>query len=384
MFDLSGYPRLLKALSYWYRIQASMLRRNPGTLKATNHRARFYEDAWREAAHSLDANVQSLGRGICEIRRSHKCVRVSKNCTPIDDPVTLEIAGDKALVYRLLAQCVVPIPRYAEFTLSSIREAIEFMEAVAGDCVVKPTRDTGGGAGVTTGIRTRHSLALAAAAAAAHGTDLLIEQQIEGDTYRLLYLDGVLLDAVVRKAPSVVGDGESTVAKLVAKANAERLNRGVELGQVLITPDLDMRRTLAEHGLRLRSIPRPGQVVRLKTVANENSSLENEAASHLLCDSIVESGSIAAWAVGVRFAGVDVVTRDPGVPLADSGGVILELNTTPGYYYHYHRRGGRCPVATAILKTLLCEEQVERESNTVWETAQPSGSKEYDHENVHV
>ena len=69
MFDLAGYPRLLKALSYWYRIQASMLRRNPGVQKAASHRARFYEDAWREAANSLGASEQSLGREIWEIRR---------------------------------------------------------------------------------------------------------------------------------------------------------------------------------------------------------------------------------------------------------------------------------------------------------------------------
>jgi D-alanine-D-alanine ligase-like ATP-grasp enzyme len=49
---------------------------------------------------------------------------------------------------------------------------------------------------------------------------------------------------------------------------------------------------------------------------------------------------------------VDVLTTDPGVPLARSGGVVLEVNTTPGYYYHYHRRGPEAPVATMILERL--------------------------------
>ena len=40
-------------------------------------------------------------------------------------------------------------------------------------------------------------------------------------------------------------------------------------------------------------------------------------------------------AVGSSFAGVDVVTVDPTRPLRDSGGVFLEINTTPGIHHHY-------------------------------------------------
>src|SRR5205823_1628012 len=113
----------------------------------------------------------------------------------------------------------------------------------------------------TTGVRRRSHLALAAAAAAVYGDDLLIEEQLKGDNYRLLYLDGVLLDAYVRQPPTVVGDGRSTVARLVRRANSDRLSRGSGLSQVLLTIDLDMRRTLAKQGLSLRSVPPAGAVV---------------------------------------------------------------------------------------------------------------------------
>jgi glutathione synthase/RimK-type ligase-like ATP-grasp enzyme len=43
--------------------------------------------------------------------------------------------------------------------------------------------------------------------------------------------------------------------------------------------------------------------------------------------------------VGTRLAGIDVITTDPGVPLGESGGVILEVNATPGYHHHYTRDG---------------------------------------------
>jgi cyanophycin synthetase len=274
---------------------------------------------------------------------------------PIDDPVTLAIAGDRPLTYQLLARAGIMIPRYVEFTFKEMARAVGFMESGRRECVVKPAKGTGGGRGVTTGIRRPLHLALAAAAAAVYGDDLLIEEQLEGDNYRLLYLDGVLLDAYVRKPPTIVGDGRSTVSQLVRRANADRLSRGSGLSQVLLSVDLDMRRTLAKQGLSLRSVPLAGAVVTLKTVVNENCGADNAMATHLLCDSIIEDGARAADALRVRLAGVDVVTRDPGVPLQEAGGAVLEVNTTPGFYYHYQKRESAFPVAVHLLKKLLAD-----------------------------
>ncbi len=60
-------------------------------------------------------------------------------------------------------------------------------------------------------------------------------------------------------------------------------------------------------------------------------------------------------ALGSRFAGVDLLTNDPTVPLAESRGVFVEINTTPGLHHHYitaedHERH---PVAARILDRLL-------------------------------
>jgi cyanophycin synthetase len=233
--------------------------------------------------------------------------------------------------------------------------AIAFMESSPRECVIKPAKGTGGGRGVTTGIRRRLHLALAAASAAVYGDDLLIEEQLEGDNYRLLYLDGVLLDAFVRKPPTAVADGHSTVFRLVRRANAERLRHGFVLSQVLLSVDQDMRRTLAKQRLSLRSVPPEGTVVTLKTVVNENCGADNTTATDLLCDSIIEAGARAADALEVRLAGVDVVTRDPAVPLEESGGAVIEVNTTPGFYYHYHKRDGAFPVAVHVLQKLLAD-----------------------------
>src|SRR5665213_3407721 len=195
-----------------------------------------------------------------------------------------------------------------------------------------------------------------AAAAAVYGDTLLIEEQIGGDNYRLLYLDGELLDAFVRKPPTVIGDGRSTVARLLHAQNSDRLRHGSGQSQALLSIDLDMRRTLAKQKLSLRSVPARGMEVVLKTVVNDNCGIDNSNAARLLCPSIVEDAAKAVRALQIRLAGVDVITADPTVPLAKSGGAILEVNAPPNFYYHYHKSDGACPVAVHVLRRLMkCE-----------------------------
>lgn len=348
------HPGTLKLLSdavlarYWYR------RRHPGSRRADEHRSRFYTEVWHEAAARLGASVEQLDKDVVEIRLGRACTRARQNTTAIDDPVTLSLAVDKPLVYRLLSKRGLRIPNHFEFTLSGLAEAVAFIRRFGGEWVVKPANGAAG-RGVTTGVVTTFQFVRAAVAAAAFGSNLVVEQQAEGNVYRLLYLNGRLLDAVLRKSPAVVADGSSSIRKLVRLENQARLKAGCKFGQVLLSIDLDMRHTLAKQGLSLSSVPKKATAVTLKTVINENSVADNVSATSLLCKSIIEDGAAAAATVGVRLAGVDVVTRDPGVPLAQSGGVILEVNTTPGYHYHYYQRDGGAAVAIPILSWLLIE-----------------------------
>jgi cyanophycin synthetase len=158
---------------------------------------------------------------------------------------------------------------------------------------------------------------------------------------------------VVRRPPTVTGDGTSSVHRLVQQANAERIQGGPAVSHGLLRIDMDMKRTLARQGMSLASVPGKGEVVTLKTAINENCGADNETVTHLLGSALIEEGARAAAVTGVRLAGVDVITRNPGVSLRESGGVILEVNSPPGYYWHYHKRDGVCPVATHVLQALL-------------------------------
>jgi D-alanine-D-alanine ligase-like ATP-grasp enzyme len=71
----------------------------------------------------------------------------------------------------------------------------------------------------------------------------------------------------------------------------------------------------------------------------------------------VDEARLVMDGLETRLAGVDVVTTDPSQSLADSGGVLLDVNPQPGIHHHYiyitdadHRNH---PVAVRLLESLL-------------------------------
>ena len=50
---------------------------------------------------------------------------------------------------------------------------------------------------------------------------------------------------------------------------------------------------------------------------------------------------------------MDILTPRADQPLKEARGVILEVNSPPGYFWHYHKRDGAFPVAVAVLQALL-------------------------------
>ncbi|MHA6795984.1 hypothetical protein ACVGVM_21085 [Pseudonocardia bannensis] len=337
----------------------------------------FYRELWISAATDVGATVSELSDGTLEIGLGTGRVRVRNTHCSIDGREVIDRSRNKALVCRMLTKAGLPVPAHKVFSLATLGAAQGFLAAAQSPCVVKPARDTGAGQGVTTGVRMPVDLQRAAVAAAAAGArggrkgrsgalasrlvgmlrslstvPLLVEHQVSGANYRLLYLDGMLLDAIRRDPPTVTGDGRSSVKALIDRVNSERLRSGGLHGQRLITRDLDLARTLAAQGLHETTVPAAGLVVRLKTTINENSPDRNHPARHELCEEIIEDGRRAAALVGARLAGVDILTLDPSVPLAKSGGCLLEVNTTPGLAMHHHSHPGQVAPAIALLRQL--------------------------------
>lgn len=328
-------------------------RQQASAFEDSNHRRRFYQSLWRRSADSLGYHYRELGYGFWAVSDRHgNEVRGKGGNLSLDTSVALQLAGNKALSHRLLQDTPgYRAPAFCEFRLSSIHKALAFMQQ-QGPCVVKPARDTGAGAGVITGIHSATALRRAAVTASIKCKDLLIEETIPGSSYRLLFLNGQFIHGVRRDSPHVVGDGKSTVRELIEAENSRRRQQGdTTLSLFLLDVDQECRATLAAQSLGLASRPDNGQKVMVKRVVNQNAAKENVEITDQVHPSILETGAKASTHLGLELSGVDVLTTDISRPLADTGGVINEINSTPGLHHHYLTAQKRDPeIAEKLLR----------------------------------
>jgi D-alanine-D-alanine ligase-like ATP-grasp enzyme len=318
-------------------------------------RTAVYTAIWREAADAVGAEVRELGSGFLEVRRDGAAAKVWHQFVPLDDPVTLRLALDKPVVHGLLEGASVPVPDHLEWSFSDHAAALRFLAAAGGPCVIKAASGTGGGEGTTAGVDSPARLMRARLRAGRFGTRLLIERQVPGAVYRLLFLDGELIDVIRHVPPRLTGDGRATVEQLIDRENARRLAAAGAAGLSLLEVGLDTVFTLERQGLRLDSVVAEGETIAVQTVTNDNRLEDTETFREPLNPELVDAARRAAGAVGLRLAGVDVITPDASQPLERTGGAVAEVNGTPGIHHHYHVADAAIatPVAVPILERVL-------------------------------
>ena len=333
-----------------YRFRSG--RANSGVRHMWSQRVEFYQSMWRKACAEVGADLTIDGKGVITMRRGAHCLKARDHQTFVDSRMSILGSLDKVLVHKLLQKQGIPVPGHMVVGIGDFSRALVFMETAGGKLVVKPASQTGGGSGVTTNVSSASRLRSAMALARTYCRKILLEQQIAGDCYRLLFMDGELVDSILRLSPSVTGDGKSTVGELLRRENAERVRLGTKRSQVLIGFDDDVRNTIAEQGLEIGSVVEAGRSFKLKQAINENALQENIPSTDFLCTEIVDAARTAAELVGLRLAGVDVMTRDGRLPLRQTGGAVIEVNAPPNLYYHHlDGRGGS--VATSILQAFF-------------------------------
>lgn len=315
-------------------------------------RAAVYRTIWESAAQRVGARVRVGSGGYLEISDGRAVTTVRENLVELDNPVTLQIAGDRAVAAERLSRAGLPVAEHLTFTLADPAPALAFLER-HGRCVVKPARNTGAGAGVTCDLSSSEELVRAALTAARHSPDLVIEQQLVGAEHRFLVLDGEVVAAVTRERPWVVGDGTSTVTDLVLRENKRRLAAGGRDGLFLLDLSLDACLTLRRQGMSPAAVPAPG--VRVVVAGAVNTGASAQCAAEDPTPALAANAVTAVRALGLRWASVEMTCSHPEQGLGTAGEGVIEVNSTPGVTYHYQVRDPATirPVADRVLVTLL-------------------------------
>jgi len=337
--------RLFVWFVWWRRAMTALLGRRRTIY--VGDRIDEYRSLWSAAATALDADFTSLTTDVWEVRSGERMTRISNDLVQFDDPVVLDLAGDKSFCYELADSLGVPIPESRTFGRAELSRALRQLPLDRGPYVVKPAKGTGSGVGVSVGIRSRFALAGALALASVHSRQIIVERLIAAETVRLLFLDGVMIHAVRRTGVRVQGDGAATIGELLARFEPQP-----------VAADRFVQETLSQQGRSLDDVLPAGVAMVVRWLpadiasSRERRTIYDEDVTHLVGSALVAEVAPLLAALGTRFAGVDLLTNDPSGALADSGGVFLEINTTPGMHHHCSP-GTSCTAAETVLATLL-------------------------------
>lgn len=325
-------------------------------------RVPFYKKMWEEAAIQLNAQFKCLAEGVWEIRDKECFTWINLHQVQFDDVVIWRLTGNKAFCYNLMKSNGLSVANYLVFGYDQISKILEFMKGYEGFYVVKPSVGTSAGVGVTTHIRSSAECRRAVALASLYGKEIIIERLVPGECYRLLILNGKMIHAVRRRGVRVNGDGRSTISQLIDKGNsARKKNFENSVPLTAITVDRDVLATLQMQNLSMIYVPAKDEEILIKSYDApvrrnhvEVRTVYNENVTDLICKDVQDQAERAAKLLNARFAGVDIITHDPTIPLRESGGVINEINSSPGLHHHYNLMNdeGSSP-ATVVLKELL-------------------------------
>lgn len=262
------------------------------------------------------------------------------------------ISRDKSLTKEILETCGVPIPNGR--AVDSAADAWEAAQDLGLPVVVKPV-DGNHGRGVFINLETRAEIEAAYDVAVDEGSGVLVERFIRGNEHRLLIVGGKLAAAAKGQTASVVGDGQQTVLELIAsQINSDpRRGRGEDQPLNPVRIDSAARLELTRQGFDSESVIPAGREVLIQR--NGNVAFDCTDDVH---PEVVAMAALAAKAVGLDVAGIDLVAEDISKPLHSQGGAIVEVNAGPGLLMHLKPAEGLSrPVGHAIINHIFPEDE---------------------------
>lgn len=236
---------------------------------------------------------------------------------------------NKTVAKALMDGLGLPTPQHV-----IVRQEEEIAEAVARlgfPCVVKPL-NSGGGKGVTANIGSvQVAVGAYQRAFELKKGDVLVEQHVMGDDHRLMVIEGQLV-AVIRREPSfVVGDGQRSVAELLAELNVPRSENMVRSRYLRPIPtDEVLDQHLRTQSIALHDVPAPRQRVTLRSNANLSTGGICTDVTDRCHEQVRAMAELLAKTSGLMTVGIDYLTTDITQSPSETQGGFIEMNTTPG------------------------------------------------------
>ncbi|MFN2373294.1 MAG: Mur ligase family protein, partial [Cyclonatronaceae bacterium] len=183
------------------------------------------------------------------------------------------------------------------------------------------------------------------------------ERYIPGFDYRLLMIDGKFAAAAKRTPAHVVGDGMLSVQQLIDEVNSDpKRGEGHENVLTKIQAGPEATFILSGKNYTLETVLKNDEILYLDYAANLSKGGTAEDVTDQVHPDMVSVAERVSKITGLDICGIDVMAETVTKPLAETGGVVLEVNAAPGFRMHLApTKGTPRNVASPVIDMLFPE-----------------------------
>lgn len=271
--------------------------------------------------------VNSPGRlfSLSSEEKTHYFFRTRGDLVPNE---AVEIGSDKAKTKKVLAENNIPVPEGREFNRQvSDEEIMEYAKKIGFPVVLKPT-DGSFGRGVMTNIKDSEQFndALSELRNKHDYENIIVEQHISGDDYRIYVVGDKPVAAMKRVPANVIGDGKQTIRELIDEKNEIR-KKNPRLISCLIQIDEELKTFLASQQYTLDDVLEEGKRLFLTNKSNISTGGDPINVTDSIAPEIMDTAVRALQSIpGLIQGAVDMIVDSR--KRAESAATVIELNPT--------------------------------------------------------
>jgi GNAT-family acetyltransferase (TIGR03103 family) len=262
--------------------------------------------------------------GFFRLTYGGRSVACRESLSEFTSAVAMSICDDKRVTRRLVEVAGVKVP--AQLNSSDPAEWARFL-ATYGSVVVKPARGEQG-RGIAVGLTEVAEIEEAVRRALEVCPDVVLEEHFDGEDLRLIVIDYKVVAAAVRRPARIIGDGASSIRKLI-EAQSRRRSAATG-GESVIPLDGETERCIALAGFGLDDVPPSGREVAVRKTANLHTGGTIHDVTGETHPALIEAAIAAARAIEIPVTGIDLMVKSPRQPEY----VFIEANERPGLANH--------------------------------------------------